>query len=122
MSICELLDCSRLLELKGDLLLLRVEHEFAVLVLRVEAELRVGLLEVDCSDEECVDLRIPSGERAVMATPYFSLVGWNETDNRLIVWMLNGPFAPHPHGNKERDEGDDWEEADDDSENEENML
>ena len=122
MSICELLDCSRLLEVKGDLLLLRVEHEFAVLVLREEAELQVVLLEVDCSDEECVNLRIPSGERAVMETICFALVGWNETDNRLILWMLNGPFAPHPHGNEERDESDDWEEADDHSENEENML
>ena len=92
-----ILERTRLFRLQVDLLRLHVEDEFVVLVLRAEAELQAVLPDVpdvDCADERFVDFALDQrSDRRAVETTSFALVGWNETDERLILWTLNCRFC-----------------------------
>ena len=85
----EHLERTRLLRLQDDLLGLRVEDEFIVLVLRAEAELQAVLPDVpdvDFADERLVDFALDKRrDRRAVDDDVFRFVGWNEIGERLIL-------------------------------------
>ena len=92
-----ILERTRLFRLQVDLLQLCVEDGFVVFFLCTKAGIQAVLPDVpdvDRADVRLVDLSLDQrSDRRAVETTSFALVGWNETDERLILWTLNCRFC-----------------------------